>query len=131
MINKKTIKKIFPVAAGALLGYAYYYFIGCNGSCPISGNPYVSTLYGALVGAVWLIPGKKMKKINKEILIEDLVNLLPESVTYLMEKGIRCLRCGEPIWGTLEEAAVEKGFDENQIDAFVEDLNEMLSKSDK
>ncbi|MGK9369720.1 DUF1858 domain-containing protein [Melioribacter sp. Ez-97] len=72
-----------------------------------------------------------MKKINKEILIEDLVNLLPESVTYLMEKGIRCLRCGEPIWGTLEEAAVEKGFDENQIDAFVEDLNEMLSKSDK
>ncbi|AFN74577.1 hypothetical protein MROS_1340 [Melioribacter roseus P3M-2] len=72
-----------------------------------------------------------MKKISKNILIEDLVNLLPESVTYLMEKGIRCLRCGEPIWGTLEEAAVEKGFDDSQIDVFVEDLNEMLSKSDK
>ncbi|MGK9476745.1 DUF1858 domain-containing protein [Melioribacter sp. OK-6-Me] len=72
-----------------------------------------------------------MTTIDKNILIEDLVNLLPESVAYLMEKGIRCLRCGEPIWGTLEEAALEKGFNEDQIDTFVKDLNEMLSKSDK
>ncbi len=72
-----------------------------------------------------------MTTINKNILIEDLVNLLPESVTYLMEKGIRCLRCGEPIWGTLEEAAIEKGFDEKQIEIFVKDLNEMLSKNEK
>ena len=51
-----------------------------------------------------------MQKIDKNIEIEDLVKLIPESVVYLMEKGIRCLRCGEPIWGTLESAAKEKGF---------------------
>jgi methionine synthase II (cobalamin-independent) len=64
--------------------------------------------------------------ITKEIEIEDLVNILPDSVVYLREKGIRCLRCGEPIWGSLENAAKEKGFNDNDIEQFVKDLNEML-----
>ncbi|MBI5216589.1 MAG: DUF1858 domain-containing protein [Ignavibacteriae bacterium] len=62
-------------------------------------------------------------KIEKSIVIEDLVRELPQSVTYLMEQGIRCLRCGEPVWGTLESAAKEKGFSDIQIEKFVEDLN--------
>lgn len=63
--------------------------------------------------------------ITKEILIEDLVRELPASINYLMEKGIRCLRCGEPIWGTLESAAIEKGFNEEQISEFINDLNKL------
>jgi hypothetical protein len=52
-------KRILPVAIGALGGYAYYYFIGCsNGLCPISSNPYISTAYGGVIGAL-LIPRKK------------------------------------------------------------------------
>jgi methionine synthase II (cobalamin-independent) len=70
-----------------------------------------------------------MKQITKDILIEDLVNMFPESVSYLMEKGIRCLRCGEPIWGTLESAAKEKGFKEQDILIFVKDLNELMNKN--
>jgi len=72
---------------------------------------------------------EKMKQITKDILIEDLVNMFPESVSYLMEKGIRCLRCGEPIWGTLESAAKEKGFKEQDILIFVKDLNELMNKN--
>jgi len=64
-------------------------------------------------------------KISKDIEIEDLVNIFPDSVVYLMEQGIRCLRCGEPIWGTLESAAKEKGFSDDEIRKFVEDLNKM------
>ena len=64
-------------------------------------------------------------KITKEIEIEDLVNSIPKSVSHLMEQGIRCLRCGEPIWGTLEEAAKEKGFNEEQIEKFVVELNNL------
>lgn len=64
-------------------------------------------------------------KITKEIEIEELVSILPDSVTYLMEKGIRCLRCGEPIWGTLENAAVEKGFTQENIQRFVDELNNL------
>ncbi|MBI4810047.1 MAG: DUF1858 domain-containing protein [Ignavibacteriales bacterium] len=61
--------------------------------------------------------------ITKYIQIEDLVREVPGSVRYLMEKGIKCLACGEPIWGTLESAAKAKGFSENDIDEFVRDLN--------
>lgn len=67
------------------------------------------------------------KKVFKEIFIEDLVADFPESVTYLMEKGIRCIRCGEPSWGTLESAAREKGFNDSDIEMFVNDLNKIHS----
>lgn len=63
--------------------------------------------------------------LTKDIEIEDLVSHYPFSVKYLSEKGIRCIACGEPIWGTLEEAALEKGFDQDQIAVFVKELLEL------
>ncbi len=70
-----------------------------------------------------------INKITKDVDIEDLVQALPEAVSYLTKKGIRCLRCGEPIWGTLETAAQEKGFDKKDIENFVEDLNKLLKQN--
>lgn len=67
-----------------------------------------------------------IEKIDENITIEDLVNLHPLSVRFLMEKRIRCLRCGEPIWGTLKEAALEKGYTENSLPKLVEELKEYL-----
>jgi len=64
-------------------------------------------------------------QVTSDILIEDLIGSIPEAVSYLSKKGIRCVRCGESIWGTLEEAAKEKGFDENDIKQFIKDLNEL------
>jgi len=69
-----------------------------------------------------------MDTITKEILIEDLVDNYPFSVEYLSKKGIRCIRCGEPIWGTLEESAIEKGFDTQTIDNFINELNNLSNK---
>ena len=38
---------------GAVLGYAYYKFIGCStGACPITANPYSSIIFGAITGLV-------------------------------------------------------------------------------
>ena len=62
--------------------------------------------------------------IDKNISIEELVTKLPESVNYLMKHGIKCIACGEPIWGTLEQAAIEKGFSDKDIEIFIKDLNE-------
>ncbi len=67
-------------------------------------------------------------KISKETEIEDLVKLLPEAVSYLRIEGIRCLRCGEPIWGSLDAAAKEKGFNDIDVGKFVKELNEILEK---
>jgi methionine synthase II (cobalamin-independent) len=69
--------------------------------------------------------------IQKEITIEELVAQVPESISYLMKKGIKCLACGEPIWGTLESASKEKGFDDELINVFVNDLNNLINKKFK
>ena len=61
-------------------------------------------------------------KITKDILIEDLVDNYAFSVRFMMEKGIRCIMCGEPIWGTLSEAAKEKKFTEQEIDNIVDEM---------
>jgi len=62
---------------------------------------------------------------DKNITIEDLVETIPGSVRYFMEHGIKCIACGEPIWGTLEEVAKEKGFNDEDIRKFVCDLNNL------
>ncbi|MCC5919632.1 MAG: DUF6132 family protein [Cyclobacteriaceae bacterium] len=39
------------ILAGALIGFFYYETIGCStGACMITSNPWVSTLYGGLLG---------------------------------------------------------------------------------
>ena len=68
-------------------------------------------------------------EITKDITIEELVETVPSSVKYLMEKGIKCIACGEPIWGTLEDAAKEKGFSDSEINAFILELQRLSSKN--
>lgn len=54
---KNYLKKNTPILAfglvGALAGYAYWYFIGCQGgSCPIYAVWWRSTLYGMVLGGL-------------------------------------------------------------------------------
>ena len=86
-------------------------------------------MFNYLVGFNWTFKLIIMK-ITKDIQIEDLVDNVPDSVAYLADEGIRCLRCGEPIWGSLEEAAREKGYDDEKIRHFVNELQEMADKKE-
>ena len=46
---------IIGLLVGALAGYAYYYFVGCaSGTCSITSSPVNSTLYGAMMGGIFL-----------------------------------------------------------------------------
>ena len=60
--------------------------------------------------------------INKDIEIEDLVRHYPFTVKFLSEKGIKCIACGETIWGTLEEAAHEKGIEGEKLNEIIQEI---------
>ena len=53
IVKKVMIKYIIAVIIGGGLGFLYYRMIGCpSGACPITSNPYISTIYGAVMGAL-------------------------------------------------------------------------------
>lgn len=54
-------KRGLAALLGGVGGYAYYYYIGCiSGTCAITSNPYISTGYGMVIGAL-LINNSKTK----------------------------------------------------------------------
>lgn len=65
--------------------------------------------------------------IRRDMFIEDLVEVWPGSVRFLMKRGIRCIVCGAPIWGTLEEALRSHGYGDPEIDGLVAEMRELES----
>ncbi|MEZ4509048.1 MAG: DUF6132 family protein [Eubacteriales bacterium] len=71
--KKKTWKRYLPMmilaVVGAVGGYLYYYFVGCvSGACAITSNPYISTIYGGVLGVLIgyiVTPGQKKEKESK------------------------------------------------------------------
>ena len=62
---KKYQLTIIGVLVGAIGGYLYYHFVGCNsGTCAITSKPVNSTLYGALMGGLFFNIFKKEKKVQ-------------------------------------------------------------------
>jgi uncharacterized protein YacL len=60
---QKHYLKILGVVLGAIAGYLYYFFVGCeSGGCPITSSPYISVVYGSLLGYLFLDLFKKKKK---------------------------------------------------------------------
>ncbi len=48
-----TMRILVGAAVGGGLGFLWYKLVGCStGTCPLTRNPFVSTLYGAALGAL-------------------------------------------------------------------------------
>ena len=64
--------------------------------------------------------------ITRDMFVEDMLLDYPQSNQFFLDKGLRCLKCGEAYWGSveqfLEESSVEK------IDEMIEELNTMLKE---
>ncbi|HEV2390926.1 MAG TPA: DUF6132 family protein [Verrucomicrobiae bacterium] len=47
------VRILIGAAVGSGLGFAWYKFVGCStGTCPLTSNPVISTIYGMIVGAL-------------------------------------------------------------------------------
>lgn len=50
----RNILPITGVAIGAVGGFLYWKFVGCNHGCAIQSNPYRMTAWGAVMGGLVL-----------------------------------------------------------------------------
>jgi hypothetical protein len=58
--------------------------------------------------------------ITKDLAIEELIKACPQAVGLLIEEGLPCVVCGEPFWGTLDELARQKHWDDSKIEKLIE-----------
>jgi methionine synthase II (cobalamin-independent) len=65
-------------------------------------------------------------RITTNTYLEEIINIIPDSILYLQKKGIKCIACGEPVWGTLEDAADLKKITAQELSVIVSELNEMI-----
>jgi hypothetical protein len=50
-LSRKTVILIVGVITGIIGGYVYYRRIGCSGgACPLTSNPYLSMIWGGVIG---------------------------------------------------------------------------------
>lgn len=67
-------------------------------------------------------------KIDADTQIITIVEMVEEGITYLQKKGIKCIACGEPVWGSLREAAELKNISEEELENIVDELNKMIKQ---
>jgi len=50
-LSRGMLKIVLFLVLGGIVGYGYHRLVGCrSGACPITANPYISTIYGAILG---------------------------------------------------------------------------------
>jgi len=65
---KKNLLAIAGIAVGALAGFLYWKFVGCNtGTCAITSSPVNSTLYGSVLGGLLFTTMKKEKSEKNDV----------------------------------------------------------------
>jgi hypothetical protein len=64
--------------------------------------------------------------ITAETSIEELIDAYPSSVGFLLDQGIVCIKCGEPVWDTLDSVISRKGLD---VPATIAKLKKFLQKT--
>ena len=59
-------RTIGGVAVGAVAGALYSHYVGClTGSCPLTSNPLMTAVLGAILGASLLAPAQAPKNVQR------------------------------------------------------------------
>jgi len=61
--------------------------------------------------------------ITKDMQIEELLRKYPKSIRFFMQKGIKVITCGEPVWDTIEGIAKKHNYNP---DDFIKEIKEYL-----
>lgn len=64
-----------------------------------------------------------MAEITAETKVDEMVERWPETVSFLLRRGLPCVVCGEPFWGSLRELCKQKGWSEERIAELVREFN--------
>ena len=70
----------------------------------------------------------KSASIHKQMPVADILALCPESQGTLAEYGLHCVGCAGSAYETLEEGCLGHGFEQDEIDELVDDLNTMIDE---
>jgi mannose-6-phosphate isomerase-like protein (cupin superfamily) len=72
------VRLIIGAVAGGLLGYGAYRVIGCSsGACPLTSNPWISTIFGMVVGALLsnALVGQNKRGVLMKGYVQDIESL--------------------------------------------------------
>jgi hypothetical protein len=51
--RRNAMRYILGALIGGVAGFAYYKLVGCStGTCPLTSNPWISTVYGMAMGSL-------------------------------------------------------------------------------
>ena len=72
---KQNLKTLIAVLLGAVAGYLYWAYVGCtSGACPITSSPWMSTLWGGLIGfSLFPLRIQKCGASGKQQLYKDVI----------------------------------------------------------
>ena len=68
-----------------------------------------------------------VKKINKKMNFNEIMQNFPEATEVLLDKGMHCIGCPMAMQETLEEGALAHGLD---VEVLVKELNESLKSKE-
>lgn len=69
----------------------------------------------------------KKQEIKKDMKIGEITENFPDAISVLLENGVHCVGCAAAHWENLEQGLTMHGKTEEEIDAIVKKMNEIIS----
>jgi len=63
-------------------------------------------------------------RFTKDTNLEELIRVMPGAASYFTKYNIRVMQGGSVIWGTIEQIAKKKNYNDEDVAKFVKELNE-------
>ncbi|MFA7362199.1 MAG: DUF1858 domain-containing protein [Candidatus Kapaibacterium sp.] len=63
-------------------------------------------------------------RFTKDTNIEELIRVMPAAASYFTKYNIRVMQAGSVIWGSIEDIAKRKDYNDEDVAKFVKELNE-------